>query len=44
VSSVPGVFVLAVWSIYLLYAAVCYPDVVSSLFTPAFSACSPASL
>ena len=40
-SSIPGVFALAVWSIYLLYAALCYPDVLSSVLISAFSACSP---
>jgi hypothetical protein len=43
-SSVPGVLALAVWSIYLLYAALCYPDVLSSVLISAFSACSPAWL
>jgi hypothetical protein len=43
-ASVPGVFALAVWSIYLLYAAFCYPDVLSSVLISAFSACSPAWL
>ena len=31
-----GVFALAVWSIYLLYAAVSYPDVLSSVLITAF--------
>jgi hypothetical protein len=35
-SSVPGVFALAVWSIYLLYAALFYPDVLSSVLITAF--------
>ena len=35
-ASVPGVFALALWSVYLLYAALYYPDVLTSVLIAGF--------
>lgn len=35
-TSVPGVFALALWSVYLLYAALYYPDVLTSVLIAGF--------
>ena len=35
-ASVPGVFALALWSVYSLYAALYYPDVLTSMLIAAF--------
>jgi hypothetical protein len=35
-ASVQGVFAIAVWSVYLLYAALYYPDVLTSVLIAAF--------
>jgi hypothetical protein len=43
-ASAQGVFVLALWSVYSLYAALSYPDVLTSVLIGASSASSPAWL
>lgn len=35
-ASVPGVFALVLWAVYLLYAALYYPDVLTSVLTAGF--------
>jgi hypothetical protein len=35
-ASVPGVFALVLWSVYLLYAALYYPDVLTSVLIAGF--------